>query len=114
MQKWSDGNDNLMYSIHSEGKSVVADMYIRTFKRKIYNKMRTNDSKSYLSYLNNLLDKYNNIYLCSVTKKPIDVDYYALSERFNLVIKILILKLVIESGLLSTRIFLEKITPKIG
>ena len=27
MQKWLDGNDILMYSMHNEGKSVVAERF---------------------------------------------------------------------------------------
>ena len=41
-----------MYSTHNEGKSVVAERFIRTLKPKIYKNMTVNDSKSYLDYLN--------------------------------------------------------------
>ena len=37
MQKWLDDNI-LMYSTHSEGKSVVAERFIKTLKGKIYRK----------------------------------------------------------------------------
>ena len=30
MQKWLDNNDVLMCSSHNEGKSIVAEMFIRT------------------------------------------------------------------------------------
>ena len=36
MQKWLDDNDILMYSTHNEGKSVVAERFIRTLKARIY------------------------------------------------------------------------------
>ena len=39
MQKWLDDNDILMYSIHNEGKSVVAEMFIKTLKGKIFKRM---------------------------------------------------------------------------
>ena len=39
-----------------------------------------NDSKSYLSYLNKLLDQYNNTYHLSINKKTINADYSALTE----------------------------------
>ena len=42
--------------------------------------MTANASKSYLSYLNKLVDEYNNTYHCSIGKKPIDADYSALTE----------------------------------
>ena len=38
MQKWLDDNDILMYSTHNEGKSVVAERFVKTLKGKIYNK----------------------------------------------------------------------------
>ena len=42
--------------------------------------MTANDSKSYLSYLNKLIDEYNNIYHHSINKKPNNVYYSALTE----------------------------------
>ena len=48
MQEWLDNNDIL--------KSIIAERFIKTFKAKIYKKMTANDSKSYLSYLNKLVD----------------------------------------------------------
>ena len=35
-KKWLKDNDIEMYSIHNEGKSVVAKRFIRTLKTKIY------------------------------------------------------------------------------
>ena len=43
--------------------------------------MRANDSKSYLSYFNKLVDQYNNTYNHSINKKPINADYSALTEK---------------------------------
>ena len=37
--------------------------------------MTANDSKSYLSCVNKLVDRYNNQYIHSVDKKPINADY---------------------------------------
>ena len=71
MQKWLDNNDILMYSTHNEGKSVIAERFIKTLKSKIYKRMTVNDSKSYLPYLNKLVDQYNNTYHHSINKKPI-------------------------------------------
>ena len=41
MQEWLKNNDTLMYSTHKEGKSVMAERFIKTLKTKIYKK---NDS----------------------------------------------------------------------
>ena len=38
MQEWLDNNNILMYSTHNEGKSVIAEMFIKTLKAKIYKK----------------------------------------------------------------------------
>ena len=35
MKSWLEKNDTEMYSTHNEGKSVVADRFIRTLKNKI-------------------------------------------------------------------------------
>ena len=43
--------------------------------------MTANDSKSYLPYLNKLVDQYSNTYHHSIGKKPINADYSALTEK---------------------------------
>ena len=60
MQEWLDNNNIPMYTIHNEGKSVIADRFIKTLKGKTHKRMTANDSKSYLSYFNELVDQYNN------------------------------------------------------
>ena len=43
--------------------------------------MTTNDSKSYLPYLNKLVDQYNNTFHQSINKNSIDADYSPLTEK---------------------------------
>ena len=57
MQKLLDNNDNLMCSTHNEDKSVITERFMKILKIKIYKKIATNDSKSYLSYLDKLADQ---------------------------------------------------------
>ena len=38
MQKWLKNNDILMYYTHNDGKSVIAEGFIKTLKAKIYKK----------------------------------------------------------------------------
>ena len=45
--------------------------------------MAANDSKSYLSYLDKLVDKYNNTYHHTINKKPINADCPALTENIE-------------------------------
>ena len=51
-----------MYCTHNEGNLVIAERFIKTLKSQIYKKKTANDSKSYLPYLNKLVDQYNNTY----------------------------------------------------
>ena len=37
MQEWLENHDILMYYTHNEGKSVIAETFIKTLKTKIYN-----------------------------------------------------------------------------
>ena len=36
MKPWLEKNDIEIYSTHNEGKSVIAERFIRTLKNKIY------------------------------------------------------------------------------
>ena len=45
--------------------------------------MTTNDNKFYLSFLNKLVDQYNNTYNHYINKKPINADYSALTEKIE-------------------------------
>ena len=40
MQEWLDNNDILMYSTYNEGKSLIAERFIKISKAKIYKKKR--------------------------------------------------------------------------
>ena len=55
-------------------------MICKILKAKIYKKVTANDSKSYPSYLNKLVDQYNNTYHHCIGKKPVNADYSTLNE----------------------------------
>ena len=82
MQEWLD-NNILMHSAYNEGKSVIAERFIKTLKAKIYKKMTVDDSRSYLKYLNKIVDHNNNSYYHSIKKTPINADYSALTEKIE-------------------------------
>ena len=67
-KKWFQ--DNVMYSAHNEGKSVVAERFIRTFKNKIYKYMSSISKKVYIDKLDDIVDK---TYHRTIKMKPIDV-----------------------------------------
>ena len=50
--------------------------------------MTANGSKSYLSYLNKLVDQYSNIYHHFIDKEPINADYYSLTEKIESNLKV--------------------------
>ena len=62
-----------MYSIHNEGKSVVAERFIRTLKSKIYNHMTAISKNVYIDKLDDIVNEYNNGYHTIIKMKPIDV-----------------------------------------
>ena len=45
--------------------------------------MTTNNSKSYLPYLNKIVDQYNNICNHSINIKSINADYSALTKKIE-------------------------------
>ena len=59
-KKWLKDNDISMYSTHNEGKSVVAERFVRTIKNKIYKHMTVISKNVYFDVLNDIVDEYNN------------------------------------------------------
>ena len=72
-----------MCSTYNEGESVVAKRFIKVLKSKIYKTLTANDTKSYLGYLNKLVDQCYNTYHHSISKKAVDTDYSALTEEIE-------------------------------
>ena len=72
-KKWLKDNDIEMYSIHNEGKSVVAERFIRTLKNKIYKYMTAISENVYINKLDDIVNEYNNAYHGTIKMKPVDV-----------------------------------------
>ena len=62
-----------MYLIHNEGKSVVAERFIRTLKTKIYKYMTSVSKNVYIDKLNYIVGEYYNTYHRTIKMKPVDV-----------------------------------------
>ena len=62
-----------MYSIHNNGKSVIAERFIRTLKNKIYKYMTSVSKNTYIDKLDDTVNEYNNTYHKTIKMKPIDV-----------------------------------------
>ena len=74
MKSWLQDNDIAMYSTHNEGKSVVAERFIRTLKNKNYKYMTSISKNVYVDKLDDIVDEYNNTYHRTIKMKPIDVN----------------------------------------
>ena len=62
-----------MYSTNNEGKSVVAERFIRTIKSKNYKYMTSISKNVYIDKLDDIVNEYNNTYHTTIKIKPIDV-----------------------------------------
>ena len=58
---------------HNEGKSVVAERFIRTLKNKICKHMRAISKNVYFDVFDDIVDEYNNTYHKTIKMKPINV-----------------------------------------
>ena len=72
-------NNIEMYSTCNEGKSVVAERFIRTIKTKIHKYMTAISKNVYYHVLDDIVNKYNNTVHKTIKMKPIEVtdDSYA-------------------------------------
>ena len=61
-----------MCSTNNEGKSVVAERFIRTLKNKIYKHMTSISKHVYIDKLDDTVDEYNNAYRRTIKMKPTD------------------------------------------
>ena len=89
-------NNIEMYSTYNEGKSVVAERFIRALKDKILNHMTAISKNVYFNVLEDIVDKYYNTVHRTIKMKPIDLRTILMSNTIKIQIKkILNLKLVI-------------------
>ena len=72
-EKRLSDNDINMYSTYNEGKSVVAETFIRTLKNKLYKHMTATGKNVYYDVLDDVVNKYNNTKHSTIKMKPIDV-----------------------------------------
>ena len=66
-------NNIEMCSTYNEGKSVVAERFIRTLKYKIFKHMTIISKNVYIDVLNDIVNEYNNTVHRTIKRKPIDV-----------------------------------------
>ena len=66
-------NNIEMYSTFNEGKSVVAERFIRTLKNKIFEHMTAISKNVYVDVLDDIVNEYNNTIHRTIKMKPIEV-----------------------------------------
>ena len=71
---WLKDNDIEMYSIHNEGKSIVAERFVRTLKTKIYKYLTSISKNMHIDKLDDIINEYNNKYHRTIKIKPVDVE----------------------------------------
>ena len=62
MKLWLKDNGIEVYSTQNEGKSVVAERFTETLRKKIYKYMTATSTNVYKDKLANIVNKYNNTY----------------------------------------------------
>ena len=72
-------NNIEMYSTYNEGKSVVAERFIRTLKNKILKHVTAIPKNFYFDVLDDIVNKHNNTVHRTIKIKPVDVtsNFYA-------------------------------------
>ena len=92
-----------MYSTFNEGKSVVAERFIRTLKNKLYKPMTATGKNVYYDVLDDAVNAYNSTEHNTIKMKPKDVkndnkrvyidEYNKKNARFNVGDRVRISKL---------------------
>ena len=67
-----------MYLTYNEGKSALAERFIRTLRNKIFKRMTAISKNVYFDALDDIVNKHNNTVHRTIKMKPID----ALSDSY--------------------------------
>ena len=85
-KEWLQDKDIVMYSTNDEGKSTIAERFIKTLKNKIYKYMTSIPKNVYIDKLDDIVKEYNNAYHTSIKMKPVDVKdnlYFDFKKEIN-------------------------------
>ena len=108
-------NNIEIYSTYNEGKSVVAETFIRTLKNKIFKHTTVISENVYFDVLDDLVNKYNNTVHRTIKMKPIVITSDLMLNTMKILMKPNTnLELAIMPGYWNTKIFLLNDTPKTG
>ena len=101
--------------MHNEGKSVVAERFIRNLEKKMYKYMTSVSKNVYINKLDDIVNKYNNTYHSKIKMKHVDVNpnsYIDFSKEIN--DKSLKFKISDNFRISNIKIFLQKVNLQIG
>ena len=108
-------NNIEMYSTFNEGKSVVAERFIRTLKNKIFKHMTTISRNVYFDVLDDIANKYNSTFIELLKRNLLRLRVILMLNTTKILIKkILKLKLVIKLEFQNIKTFLLKDIPQMG
>ena len=108
-------NDIEMYSTRNEGKSVVAERFVRILKDKMYKYMTSISKNMYIDKVGHIVNKYNNTYHSTIKITHVDIKpstYIGFNKK--IIRKIPNLKLVTMSGYRNIKTSLEKVTLQVA
>ena len=72
-KRWLSSNNIIIYPTYNEGKSVVAERFIRTLKNKLYKHLTAINENVYYNVLDDIVNEYNNTKHNTIKMKPKDV-----------------------------------------
>ena len=101
--------------MHNEGKSVVAERFIRNVEKKMYKYMTLVSKNVYINKLDDIVNKYQNTYHSTIKMKHVDVKpntYIDSSKEIN--DKSLKFKISDNVRISNIKIFLQKVNLQIG
>ena len=101
--------------MHNEGKSVVAERFIRNVEKKMYKYMTLVSKNVYINKLDDIVNKYKNKYHSTIKMKHVDVKpntYIDSSKEIN--DKSLKFKISDNVRISNIKIFLQKVNLQIG
>ena len=89
-KKWLSDNDIIMYPTFNEGKSVVAERFIRTLKNKLYKHMTATGKNVYYNVLDDVVNKYNNTEHNTIKMKPKDEKMLKMIRQSRVLLHVII------------------------
>ena len=73
MKSWLQDNDIELYLTYKEGKSVLAERFIRTLKNKIYKYMTSVSKNVYINKLAGIVNKHSTTYHSTIKMRHVNI-----------------------------------------